>query len=140
MATRKGTRLADGAAPVTKTPPTSELAPLMITLAVLDREVSRRIDGIRTLGDPMPADQNAFRGAVLDSLIDQMLIEQAAAIQGVKVSDADLDNEMNANISIAGSKEKWQAQLAADRLTEAEYRALQPRQAMTDEAERPGQQ
>ena len=107
---------------ITKEPIAAVVNDQVITLAVLDREVSRRIDGIRTLGDPMPADQNAFRGAVLDSLIDQMLIEQAAAIQGVKVSDADLDNEMNANISIAGSKEKWQAQLAADRLTEAEYR------------------
>jgi parvulin-like peptidyl-prolyl isomerase len=107
---------------ITKEPIAAVVNDQVITLAALDREVTRRIDGIRALGDPMPADQNAFRGAVLDSLIDQMLIEQAAAIQGVKVTDADLDNEMNANISIAGSKEKWQAQLAADRMTEAEYR------------------
>ncbi len=107
---------------VTKEPIAATVNEQVITLATLDREVSRRIDGIRALGDPMPADQNAFRLAVLDSLIDQTLIEQAAAIQGVKVTDADLDNEMKANISIAGSKEKWQAQLAADRMTEAEYR------------------
>jgi len=107
---------------ITKEPIAAVVNDQVITLAALDREVTRRIDGIRALGDPMPADQNAFRGAVLDSLIDQMLIEQAAAIQGVKVTDADLDNEMNTNISIAGSKEKWQAQLAADRMTEAEYR------------------
>jgi peptidyl-prolyl cis-trans isomerase C len=93
-----------------------------ITAATLDRQVSRRLEGIRSLGDPMPADQAAFRMTVLDSMIEQMLIEQAAKIQGINVTDADVEKELQDNIKIAGSKEKWQAQIAADRMTEAEYR------------------
>ncbi len=95
----------------------------VITMATLDRAVARGLDGIRALGDPPPADQNAYRMSMLDQLIDQALIEQAAKIQGVNVTDADVDAELQTNISLAGSKEKWQAQLTANRMTEAEYRA-----------------
>jgi peptidyl-prolyl cis-trans isomerase C len=95
----------------------------VITLAALDRQVNRRLEGIRSLDDPPPADLNAFRMAELDSMIDQLLIEQAAAIQGVTVTDADVEAELQTTIQIAGSQEKWQAQLASDRMTEDEYRA-----------------
>ncbi len=94
-----------------------------IPLSALDKAVNRRLDGIKSVGDPMPADPTTFRLSVLDSLIDQMLIEQAATIQGIKVTDADVETEVQTNISIAGSKEKWQAQLTADRMSEADYRA-----------------
>src|SRR5258708_14316788 len=56
-------------------------------------------------------------------MIDQMLIEEAAAVQKVTVTDAEVDTEMQTIVNIAGSKEKWQAQLAADRMTEDEFRA-----------------
>jgi peptidyl-prolyl cis-trans isomerase C len=94
-----------------------------ITIADLDRTVNSRLEGIRVLGDPLPADTMAYRASVLDALIEQVLIEQAAAIQGVQVSDADVEAEVQANINIAGGMAKWQARLAADRMTEAEYRA-----------------
>ncbi len=94
----------------------------VITAAALDREVARSLEGRRSIGDPPPADMSAFRMNQLDSMIDQILIEQAAAIQGVKVTDADVEAEVQTNIQIAGSKDKWQAQLAADHMTEAEAR------------------
>jgi foldase protein PrsA len=93
-----------------------------ITITELDSTVNRRLEGIRSVGDPLPADATAYRLSVLDALIEQMLIEQAAEIQGVKVTDADVDTEVQANISIAGGKERWQTRLAADHMTEAEYR------------------
>ncbi|PJF31021.1 MAG: hypothetical protein CUN51_05960 [Candidatus Thermofonsia Clade 1 bacterium] len=94
-----------------------------ISMAVLDREVARRLETIRSFGNPPPRDLAQFRNEVLDLLIEQVLIEQAAAIQGVEVTDADLDAEIAAIIEIAGSRENWEAQLKADRLSEAEYRA-----------------
>ncbi len=95
----------------------------VITLGTLDDEVNRRIDGIKGTGDPLPTDMNAFRLNVLDALIEQMIIEQAAAIQGVTVTDADVQAELDATIKIAGSKENWEAQLSADHMTEDQYRA-----------------
>ncbi|MFN7211168.1 MAG: SurA N-terminal domain-containing protein [Aggregatilineales bacterium] len=94
-----------------------------IGMAELDREVARRLETIRSFGNPLPRDLNQFRNEVLDLLIEQVLIEQAAAIQGISVSDAELDAEIAAIIEIAGSRENWEAQLKADRLSEAEYRA-----------------
>src|SRR5260221_7725968 len=94
-----------------------------IPMAAFQRELNRRLDGIKALGDPMPSDLNAFKLTVLDAMIDQMLIEEAAAVQKVTVTDAEVDTEMQTIVNIAGSKEKWQAQLAADRMTEDEFRA-----------------
>jgi parvulin-like peptidyl-prolyl isomerase len=94
-----------------------------ITISELDGTVQRRLEGIRSVGDPLPADATAYRVSVLDALIEQMLIEQAADIQGIKVTDADVDAEVQANINIAGGQDKWLTRLAADHMTEAEYRA-----------------
>jgi parvulin-like peptidyl-prolyl isomerase len=92
-------------------------------MSVLDKEVARRMDGIRALGDPVPSNAEAFRNTVLDTLIDQVLIEEAASVQQVKVTDADIEAEIQANIAIAGSKDKLLVQMQADRMTEEEYRA-----------------
>lgn len=46
----------------------------VIPLATLERAVNRRLEGIRAVGDPMPADMTAFRLEVLEPLIEQLLI------------------------------------------------------------------
>lgn len=74
-----------------------------ISMAELDREVARRLETIRSFGNPPPRDLNQFRNEVLDLLIEQALIEQAAAIQGISVSDAELDAEIAAIIEIAAA-------------------------------------
>lgn len=114
----------------TNTAPTPSQEPLAaqvndqtITMAALDKQVSRLLDGIRSLGDPLPADMNAYRLTVLNSMIEQVLIEQAAAIQGVVVTDDQVEAEVQTNIQIAGGVDKWRAQIAADRMSEADYRA-----------------
>jgi peptidyl-prolyl cis-trans isomerase C len=93
-----------------------------ITLAALDRAVNRQLDGIRSMGAPMPADPKVFRMSVLDALIEQLLIEQAATIQSVTVTDADVEAEVQENIRIAGGRDKWLAQIAADHMSEDEAR------------------
>jgi parvulin-like peptidyl-prolyl isomerase len=94
-----------------------------ITLGALNREVQRRLDGIRAVGDALPADLKAFRATTLDNLIDQVLIEQEATAQKITVSDEEVEREYQENLKIAGSRERLLQQLNADRLTEAEYRA-----------------
>ena len=48
----------------------------LITIAQLDAEVNRQLDARASLNDPPPADLNSFRDSVLNSLIQQALIEQ----------------------------------------------------------------
>ncbi len=93
-----------------------------ITLAALNKEVARHLDGIRAVGDPMPTDMNAERDSRLNVLIDQALIEQAAAIQKITVTDAEVDAEIQQDIQVAGGKDKWTAWLTANDLTETENR------------------
>lgn len=94
-----------------------------ITLAALERQVERRLDGLRAIGEAVPTDLTAFRMTVLDSMIEQVLIEQAAAIQGITITDADVQQELDTTIQIAGSREAWLKQLENERLTEDDYRA-----------------
>ncbi len=108
-------------------PTTEPIAALVngqsITMTTFEAEVNRYIDGVHAIGDPLPADPNTYRSNILDTLVDQALIEQAAAIQHVSVTDAELDSEIQQDISLAGSKDKWLAQLATNHLTESDNRA-----------------
>lgn len=89
-----------------------------ITLPQLDRAVARRQQQID------PADFDALRAEVLDELIRQEVITQAAAQMGITVSEAEVDAEINLYISEAGSPEAWQAWLTSNGYeSEAELRA-----------------
>jgi len=96
---------------------------LQITMATLTTAVNRQLDARRTVGDAMPADLRAFQETVLTSLIEQALIEEAARIQGITVTDADLDAEIASYTQAAGGREKLLASIAADKMSEAEWRA-----------------
>ncbi|MBX3081050.1 MAG: peptidylprolyl isomerase [Anaerolineae bacterium] len=94
-----------------------------IPLSTLNAAVERRLAGIRALNDPLPSDMTTFRLTVLDSLIEQMLIEQTAKTQQVMITDEEVEAEIQATINIAGGREKWLAQLQGDAMTEAEFRS-----------------
>lgn len=122
---------------VTATPPANAAGPsgtpvalaalindkVPVTLDELNTEVARELDARKSLGDPPPADMKAFKDTVLESLIQGILIEQSAAIQGITVSDQEVESEIQADVQAAGGQDKWLAQIAADHMTEAEYRA-----------------
>jgi parvulin-like peptidyl-prolyl isomerase len=95
---------------------------IRITVVELNKAVNRQLEARKAVGDAIPADLNAFRDSVLTALIQQALIEEAAAIQGIVVTDADVEKEFQEYIKSAGSKEKLLALIAADGMTEAEWR------------------
>lgn len=93
-----------------------------IPLATLEIAVQRQLAGIRAVGDALPADPNAFRLTVLDTLIEQKLIEQQAATLNIAVTANDVETEIQENVNLAGGRDKWLAQLQADSKTEADAR------------------
>ena len=70
-----------------------------ITLVEFQRERDRRAFGLEV----EPATQAAFDLSVLDSMIDQMLIEQAAEREGLVVTDAEVDAELAIQEEIASA-------------------------------------
>lgn len=68
------------------------------------------------------ADPLALRQTVLETMIEQALIEQAALDLEINVTDTEIDSEVDANRAMAGSAEAWNAWLAANLYTEEEFR------------------
>ena len=90
-----------------------------ITVAELERERDRRLIGLTV----EPATLEAFSGMVLESLIDQSLIEQAAAQSEIVVTDAEIDNELAIQAELAAANNTTLEQVVADQLyTMDEYR------------------
>lgn len=73
------------------------------------------------------ADMNALAGSVLDDLIEQKLIEQAAKKMNIIVTDADVDHEVQSYIALAGGETGWQNWLTQNGYSsEADFRATLP--------------
>ncbi len=69
---------------------------------------------------------------LLDNMIDDMLMAQAAAAQGVAVSDADLNATMQKMISDAGGQQKFEQLVAASGMTLDDARTLQRTQMLNN--------
>jgi peptidyl-prolyl cis-trans isomerase C len=86
--------------------------------------------------DPNSQDGQAqlaqMRQQVLDNMIDDVLIAQAAAKEGVSVSDADLDAAMQKLIADAGGQVAFEQSLVASGQTLDEARALQRTQMLNN--------
>lgn len=68
------------------------------------------------------ADPAALEASVLDMLIEQKLIEQAAAEQQIAVTDAEVEAEYQANRQLVDSDDAWQRWLGENLYTEEEFR------------------
>jgi parvulin-like peptidyl-prolyl isomerase len=90
-----------------------------ITLPEFQRALARRQLQIEA------ADPQALASDVLDTMIEQTLIEQAAESLNISVSEADVDVAVNDLRQTAGSDEAWQQWLTANLYTEAEIRSDQ---------------
>lgn len=91
-----------------------------LPLASFEAELVRYERALAELGSA-PTDAN-YENEVLDALIEQMLIRQAAAAQGVVISEEMVNQAMAELQNRAGSAENFAAWLEANQYTEAEIR------------------
>lgn len=111
------------AVPVTPTPEAPLAArvngePLL--LATFEAELARYQQADAELGNPTGGE--AYGSVVLDVLIEQMLIRQAAAAEGVVVTDEMIEQEMADLQAVANGPENFAAWLEANRYSEEEFR------------------
>jgi peptidyl-prolyl cis-trans isomerase C len=91
-----------------------------ITLAAFQRERDRRSLGMQV----EPATAAAFDATVLQTMIDQVVIEQAAARLGIVVTDQEVDSELALESDLAAANgETLDDFVAAQLYTMDEYRA-----------------
>lgn len=99
-----------------------------ITLAQFNDELTRYIKAIPNAPDPKSDAGHALvarlKELVLDALIEQALIVQAAAKDGVSVSDAQVNDEINVAKDRAGGADKFSAWLTTSHLSEQDVRAM----------------
>lgn len=88
-----------------------------ITLPELERAALRY-----ELQQAQLADPTLLQSIVLTTLIEQEVIAQAAAEQGITISEDELNSELAMNEQLAGGREGWLAWLAANGYTEEEFR------------------
>lgn len=96
-----------------------------ITQAAFERALARSAQS-STAADP-----RALAGAVLDTMIEQMLIAQAAPALGVSVSEAEIDADVAEMTRLAGSPEAWAQWQLSNLYTEQEYRDATRTQLLT---------
>ena len=90
-----------------------------ILLADFERERERRTLGLTV----EPATAAAFEADVLQTMIDQVLIEEAAELQGITVTDEEVEAELSLQRTIAEENDmSFEEILAAQLYTVDEYR------------------
>ncbi len=97
-----------------------------ITQAAFDRALARS----QQLGAEV-ADQSALARTVLDILIEQAVIEQAAAEMNIIVSDQEVEADIQNMVTQAGSPEAWTQWMSDNLYTEEEYRQAARSQILT---------
>ena len=90
----------------------------------ISREAFEAERARRTVGMSLePATQSAYDDMILDGLIDQVLIDQYAAQNGISVPDAEIDAELAAQADIAAqNNQSLDEFIAAQLYTPAQYR------------------
>jgi parvulin-like peptidyl-prolyl isomerase len=123
----------DNAAPVDQSVNTANVVPVQatdeplaarvngqpITLAEFQRERERRMMGMQV----EPATAAAFDASILQTMIDQVLIEQAAGRLGIVVTDDEVDSELALEADLAAANGQTLEDIVAAQLyTMDEYR------------------
>lgn len=92
-----------------------------ITLAALEQEIAR-YEAAQTGQGLDPTAQGNYRSFVLNVLVEQLVIEQAAVAAGFSVTDQDVDSEIGVIVTSLGSEQAFADYLAANGYTEAQFR------------------
>lgn len=105
--------------------PTPQLAALVnnepIYLTTFEKELAR-YEQAQVLSGTPTAESPDYRATVLDALIEQVLITQAAQQQGITISDEELEARLDELRSGAGEAGNFEAWLLANQYTEEEFR------------------
>lgn len=97
--------------------PVARVNGVPIALAAYERALNRAAPETNV------ADSSVLSRQVLDTLIEQELINQGAAALGISVTDAEVEAQMDElRLSEAGTVEAWQEWLALNQYTEDELR------------------
>lgn len=91
-----------------------------VTTEAFQRELARFEAGQASLGMQV-ADQSAYKQQVLDMLIENELLRQLAAKQGITISDEAVDTEINAMVQQSG-QQYFDAWLSSNYYTLPEFR------------------
>ncbi len=73
-----------------------------------------------------------IRRQVLEALIDQALIEQAAAQQGITIADEELEARIRDSIETGGGQARFEQWLAANNMTRDDFKAMLRSQLLTE--------
>jgi parvulin-like peptidyl-prolyl isomerase len=101
-----------------------------IFLAAYEKELARYEQAQSDLGLTPAAD---YRQVVLNALIEQRLITQAAAAAGIEIGEQMVDERLAELIAEAGGEENFVAWLAANQWEEAEFRRALRAEMLTAE-------
>jgi parvulin-like peptidyl-prolyl isomerase len=113
--------------PIPPTPTPSEpLAALVngepVFLAAYEKELTRYENTLAEMGTV--DDTRNYRHVVLDALIKQILVVQAASEAGIVITDEMVEAALNEYRTLAGEAGNFEAWLEANSWTEEEYRAV----------------
>jgi peptidyl-prolyl cis-trans isomerase C len=95
--------------PTPEPPAAARVNGQLITLEDFEKELARYEAAQRSLGNPLSAEEHPYQSDVLDYLIEQTLIEQAAVSEGIGISDQELDAEIERLKTETGAEafESW---------------------------------
>ncbi len=108
-----------------------------IPMTIYEKQVAQFEAAALSQGyDPATPEGEAYlrqgRQQVLDELIRQLLIQQAARQAGLTISDEEVEAALQADIKAAGGEEAFEQWLAANQMTREEYREELRRQMLAN--------
>jgi parvulin-like peptidyl-prolyl isomerase len=101
-------------------------------LSLYEKELARYEQAQAQLGQTPGANGEDYRAEVLDTLIEQKLIAQAARQAGIVVTEAEVTAKLNELIGAAGDPQNFAAWMQANQWTEAEFRQALAAEMVTE--------
>ena len=109
--------------PTPEPPAAARINGEIITLEAYERELARYEAAELTLGHEPSVEGDPGQVKVLDALIEQLLIEQAAAAVGIDISEEDLNTELDRLIDASGGRESFTQWLEMSLYSREEFSA-----------------
>jgi parvulin-like peptidyl-prolyl isomerase len=103
-----------------------------ITLALYEKELSRYEQAQIQLGQTPGASGEDYRAQVLDVLIEQKLIAQAAREAGIAITDEEVSAKLSELATAAGDAQNFAAWMEANQWTEEEFRQALAAEMLTE--------